>query len=295
MQFWVQDVQPKWLPEGFQVPTEMLNQVQQLCKQAETAYNQVDLERNGFLRRREFKKAMKRLGINKFEARHMLSFVDRERLKVVSIKNYVNAYLFIKSGGLNHINADYQGPLTSSVDQRTHMNNTDPGEPFNFAQLAKRHLSNTTQPLSFIAQNIFQPIPRPKYVVGYTQSMKAANGMYLCSENGRVVADRPVVGPWENFYLMSDTDWTDWVSICALRTWWHTYLCCDNDNSIVDNRIAIGGWEKFTVEVHSSGTSFRAWTGGYLTADAAGNVSFNATSIGPNEIWTCKVLSSVYL
>ena len=50
----------------------MLNQVQQLCKQAETAYNQVDLERNGFLRRREFKKAMKRLGINKFEARYVI-------------------------------------------------------------------------------------------------------------------------------------------------------------------------------------------------------------------------------
>ena len=46
-----------------------MNQVQQLTQEAENAYYQVDLDRNGFLRRREFKKAMKRLGINKYEAK----------------------------------------------------------------------------------------------------------------------------------------------------------------------------------------------------------------------------------
>ena len=230
----------------------------------------------------------------------MLIFVDRERLKVVSIKNYVNAYLFIKSGGLNHINADYQGPLTSSVDQRTHMNNTDPGEPFNFSQLTKRQLSNATQPLSFFAQNMFQPIPRPKTIYGYTQSMKAANGMYLCSENGRVIANRPVVGPWENFFFHSDTEWSsDWNSYCALRTHWNTLLCCEMDNSIIDNRTVAGPWERFTVEIPPGAgggiSCYKSWTGHYLTADASGNVSFSATSIGPNETWICKVLNVVYI
>ena len=82
-QFWLQDVKPKWLPEGFQVvsivdlliliniekPTEMMDQIEQLTQEAQNAYYSVDKERNGFLRRREFKKAMKKLGINKFEAK----------------------------------------------------------------------------------------------------------------------------------------------------------------------------------------------------------------------------------
>ncbi len=46
-----------------------MTKVHQLSQEAENAYYQVDLERNGFLRRREFKKAMKKLGINKFEAK----------------------------------------------------------------------------------------------------------------------------------------------------------------------------------------------------------------------------------
>ena len=225
----------------------------------------------------------------------MLIFVDQERLKVVSIKNYVNSYLFIQSGGLNHINTDYQGPITSVVDQRTHMKNTEPERiPFDMSQLSKQ-LSN----ISFLTQNVFQSIPRPKNIVGYYQTMQAANGMYLCSENGKLIANRPVVGPWEKFFLHHDSSWG--VDGRALKTVWNKYICCEIDNTAVDNRTAVGPWEIFKQSIPDDGGQsmernvYKSWTGRYLTTDTTGNVSFGATSIGTNEIWICKVVSAVYI
>ncbi|EFC43970.1 predicted protein [Naegleria gruberi] len=289
-QFWLQDVKPKWLPEGFQVPTEMMDQIEQLTQEAQNAYYSVDKERNGFLRRREFKKAMKKLGINKFEAKHMLILVDQERLKVVSIKNYVNAYLFIKSGGLNHEHTDYQGPITTGVDKREHLLK-------NQSQLIKvdfktfvNNQGTANVSAAFITQNGFTRIPRGIFIWLIVNLKNAATGMFLCSENGKIVANRPAAGTWETFTFYNHTDWAD-SFLRAFKTVWNTYLCCEDTNILVDNRANIGDWEKFEAFPCPGGYYFKSWTGKYISGDASGNVSM-ANSVGLNEAWDITILGS---
>ena len=219
----------------------------------------------------------------------MLILVDQERLKVVSIKNYVNAYLFIKSGGLNHVHIDYQGPITTGVDKRDHLHNIQSKlitVDFNTLFNNQRSAKVTS---SFITQNAFQRVPRgiEVWLIIY---LKASNGMYLCSENGKVVANRPVASIWETFTFYNNSDWGNGF-LRAFKTYWNTYLCCEQNNTIADNRTAIGPWEKFEAVPAVGGYAFKSWTGQYLSADASGNVSF-ASSIGTNESWTMQIIGS---
>ena len=117
-----------------------------------------------------------------------------------------------------------------------------------------------------------------------TVSFKCDDGQhYLCAEeDGRVVADRTAVGPWEQWALESvGTGW-------ALKSAHGRYLCAELDGSVVANREAVGPWETWLVEVSAGRVSFKSAHGKYLVAEGGGGsvVRANRDAIGPWEQFT---------
>lgn len=66
--------------------------------QAIQTYYMFDKDRNGVLKKKEFKKALTHMGVHKHEAKHLFKMMDRDRNGVITMDEFINAYLFIMAG-----------------------------------------------------------------------------------------------------------------------------------------------------------------------------------------------------
>ncbi|KAG2381309.1 hypothetical protein C9374_006298 [Naegleria lovaniensis] len=78
---------------------DIFQQKDQLIREAEQVFYQFDLNKNGVLGRTEFKLALLRLGLDKYQAKMMGRIVDVDQNGLVSLDEFINAYLYIKAGG----------------------------------------------------------------------------------------------------------------------------------------------------------------------------------------------------
>lgn len=124
---------------------------------------------------------------------------------------------------------------------------------------------------------------------GRVISLRAGiNARYVTAEHAgasALIANRSVIGPWEQFDLLDRG-----AGNVALRA--HAnglYVCADARGTLplIANRTAIGPWETFGVLHNADGTtSLRAMANGlYVTAESAGTAPLiaNRTAIGPWE------------
>ena len=68
--------------------------------EAQTVYYQFDRDRNGVLKKKEFKRAMEALGIHKHQAKHLFKMMDRDHNHVITMDEFINAFLFLQCGGM---------------------------------------------------------------------------------------------------------------------------------------------------------------------------------------------------
>lgn len=94
-------------------------------------------------------------------------------------------------------------------------------------------------------------------LVGTTITLKASNGLYVCSEirdeNAPLEADRDKAATWETFEVVDAGD-----GFIAFVAYNGNYICADKNFSgtpLLANRTAIGSWEKFTWIDHGDGTA----------------------------------------
>ena len=68
--------------------------------QAQTVYYQFDKDRNGVLKKKEFKKAMEALHVPKHQAKDLFKMMDRDHNKIITMDEFMNAFLFLQAGGM---------------------------------------------------------------------------------------------------------------------------------------------------------------------------------------------------
>lgn len=111
-------------------------------------------------------------------------------------------------------------------------------------------------------------------------TLLSAHGKYVVAESdGNMNANRNVVGPWERFTLIVNTDGT--VSFLSAHG---KYAVAESNGAMNANRNQIGPWEKFTRINNSDGTvSFRSVHGKYVVAESNGKMNANRNRIGSWE------------
>ncbi|KAF0976216.1 hypothetical protein FDP41_004891 [Naegleria fowleri] len=114
---------PRWKPSNFQPKQDIFQQKDQLIREAEQVFNQFDLNKNGVLGRTEFKLALLRLGLDKYQAKMMGRIVDVDQNGLVSLNEFINAYLYIKAGGnvWDVPSRKKQGISTSGISQQPYI------------------------------------------------------------------------------------------------------------------------------------------------------------------------------
>ena len=117
------------------------------------------------------------------------------------------------------------------------------------------------------------------------------NGRYVTAEQrgaAALIANRTVIGPWEQFDLMAVGS-----SRIALRAHANNrFVCADRAGSVslIANRTAVGPWETFTIVPQPDGSvALRAAANGrYVTAEQGGvqPLIANRSAVGPWEKFT---------
>ncbi|EFC39240.1 hypothetical protein NAEGRDRAFT_52589 [Naegleria gruberi] len=107
----------------------MAMQGQMYSSQAQQVYYQYDKDRNGVLKKKEFKKAMQALGAHKDECKHLFKMVDVDHNKVITMNEFLNAYLFLQAGGMKYKGTGYHGACgtVGSTTTTTTMMGGQPG------------------------------------------------------------------------------------------------------------------------------------------------------------------------
>ena len=97
--FWYRGKTPRWQPENFTVSNEVLQNKETYINQAEQVFYQYDRDRTGFLDKKEFKKAVQALGYDKVKSKLVGRMVDKDQNGRVGIEEFVNSFLYLRSGG----------------------------------------------------------------------------------------------------------------------------------------------------------------------------------------------------
>ena len=98
--------------------------------------------------------------------------------------------------------------------------------------------------------------------------LKAANGKYVCADEGRnniVIADRTEAAGWETFSLLNLSD-----STCAIRSQANRYFSAElgMNNEVTASRNGVAGWEMFTmIQLDGEHVAFKAANGKYLSVN----------------------------
>ena len=111
-------------------------------------------------------------------------------------------------------------------------------------------------------------------------SLQTSIGFYLCAEEGggrEVVADRPAVGPWEEFTITENDDNT-----ISLQTHDGSFLTAELDRKTVVARATQSGeWERYTYEVRDDKiVAFKTHHGTYLQATGGGGAGSVLVQVG---------------
>ncbi|KAF0982270.1 hypothetical protein FDP41_011200 [Naegleria fowleri] len=95
---------PAWMPAGFVVPPHIMANRFNYVQAAQQIFWQYDLNRNGTLSKKEFKfAAATHFGIPPMNAKYLFRMMDRDGNGVITLDEFINAYLFIMAGGANYI------------------------------------------------------------------------------------------------------------------------------------------------------------------------------------------------
>ncbi|RVU01870.1 lectin [Mucilaginibacter limnophilus] len=118
--------------------------------------------------------------------------------------------------------------------------------------------------------------------IGQTITLKSANNLYVCSENGTQAmnANRTAVGGWEQFAITSAGS-----GKVALQNS-GKYVSSENGTqAITCNRTAVGPWEQFDWINNGDGTiSLRGSNGRYVSSEGGTQaMTCNRTTIGSTE------------
>lgn len=118
--------------------------------------------------------------------------------------------------------------------------------------------------------------------IGQTITLKSANNLYVCSENGTQAmnANRTVAQGWEQFAVVSAGSGKVALSNGSL------YVCSENGTQAMNcNRTAVGPWEQFDWISNSDGTiSLRGNNGRYVSSEGGTlPMTCNRTTIGATE------------
>jgi hypothetical protein len=118
--------------------------------------------------------------------------------------------------------------------------------------------------------------------IGQTITLKSANNLYVCSENGAQAmnANRTVAQGWEQFSVVSAGS----GKVALVNGGF--YVCSENGTQAMNcNRTAIGPWEQFDWISNSDGTiSLRGSNGSYVSSEGGTlPMTCNRTTIGANE------------
>ena len=113
-----------------------------------------------------------------------------------------------------------------------------------------------------------------------TVSLQGAHGKYLVAEpSGMAYANRPSVGSWETFTMVTNADQT--VSFRSAHGKW---LVAEADGGVKANRDTAGPWERFILSRNADSTvSFKTAHGKYLVTEPNGSILGNRLSVGPWE------------
>ncbi|MDD4650793.1 MAG: C25 family cysteine peptidase [Methanothrix sp.] len=130
-----------------------------------------------------------------------------------------------------------------------------------------------------------------KYGTPIKIALRAANGQYVCAENGGgsyLVANRNSVGAWETFQRIDLGN-----GKVALRAANGQYVCAENGGGtyLVANRNAIGAWETFTyMDLGNSKIGLKASNGQVVCAENGGGdgVYANRPWVGDWESFTLE-------
>lgn len=144
---------------------------------------------------------------------------------------------------------------------------------------------------ALLALLLMQPLQGLYAQSTITIALKAANGQYLCAENGggiQIVANRDAKGPWETFTM--EVLGNHQVALKAANG---QYLCAENGGGIeiLANRNARGPWETFTMEdLGNNQIALKAANGQYLCAENGGGIQVlaNRNARGPWETFTLE-------
>ncbi|MEZ2444922.1 lectin [Chitinophaga sp. RCC_12] len=118
--------------------------------------------------------------------------------------------------------------------------------------------------------------------VGQTITLKSANNLYVCSENGAqpMNANRTTAQGWEQFSVVSAGS----GKVALVNSGF--YVCSENGTQAMNcNRTAVGPWEQFDWISNSDGTiSLKGSNGKYVSSEGGTQpMTCNRTTIGATE------------
>ncbi|KAG2378687.1 hypothetical protein C9374_007835 [Naegleria lovaniensis] len=115
--FWHGTTCPRWLPVGFVVPQHFYTHRSTWITQAQSLFYQHVMFGANYLNKRGFKRAMACLGLHKHQAKHLFFMMDTDRNGVITLDEFINAYLFVMSGGMAYKGTGFtvQPVVTSTV------------------------------------------------------------------------------------------------------------------------------------------------------------------------------------
>ncbi|KAL9653293.1 hypothetical protein ABK040_011000 [Willaertia magna] len=94
---------PYWLPQNFTIPQTVFQNRNNIIQQATNAFYSYDLNRSGYLGKKEFKLAMIMMGVPRYQAKFLRRMIDRDNNGVITLDEFINGYLFLMSGGSNYL------------------------------------------------------------------------------------------------------------------------------------------------------------------------------------------------
>ncbi|KAF0982232.1 hypothetical protein FDP41_011106 [Naegleria fowleri] len=100
---------PRWIPVGFVVPQHFYTYRSTWISQAQSLFYQHTMFGANYLNKRGFKRAMACLGLHKHQAKHLFFMMDTDRNGVITLDEFINAYLFVMSGGMTYKGTGFMG------------------------------------------------------------------------------------------------------------------------------------------------------------------------------------------
>ena len=96
---WYKGNAPSWEPSNFQPSNEALQNKDTLIREAEQVFYLHDKDKSGYLEKKEFKKAIQALGLEKKQSKMLGRMVNKDASGRIGIDEFVNAFLYVKGGG----------------------------------------------------------------------------------------------------------------------------------------------------------------------------------------------------